>query len=487
MEKVLFKTAQEILSLIHTQKISCEALAQQVLEHIKRYNPSINAISDLRPPEEILEEARQKDAAIKKGDPLGALHGLPMTVKDTFNVKGLLTTNGNPSLKNNIAQSDAELVKRLKAAGAIIIGKTNLALFALDWQSTNKWFGQTNNPYGLDYVVGGSSGGSAAAVAAGFSPLELGTDAGGSIRVPAHFCGVCGLRTTESALPMRGNMETPNMIRTGRYLTVNGPFARNIDDLILITKVLWNADSSFAENPPVPFNSSPKSVPSNLKIAYSKTIDQIPLEEEYRIIYEGFLKKLETPTFSLAEQAPKMDTQRLTKLWGKIAGFDFGAALKRIPLKRLLVYSFIRSKYKDKLWAQGMSKGAVSTPAAYAKSLIEKDDLADHFSAFFDQYDAWITPVSAAAAFKHQKTGKPFMINGRKLPYTQAFVPFNFPSTIPGHPIVVIPIGKTKAGLPVGIQIHGKKWCDGQLLQIAKRLEAFTDGFTTPDLLNPSA
>jgi len=190
--------------------------------------------------DDIINEAKDKDRLLENREVLGPLHGLPMTVKDTYNVLGLISSNGNPKLKSNIVNTDAALVARLKDAGAIINGKTNLALYALDWQSTNPWFGQTNTPYNLDHVVGGSSGGSAEALASGFTALELGTDAGGSIRVPAHFCGVCGIRTTESALSNRGNGVTPGLPRLARYLISNGPLARNIYDLLLVMEVLWS-------------------------------------------------------------------------------------------------------------------------------------------------------------------------------------------------------------------------------------------------------
>ncbi len=133
-----------------------------------------------------------------------------------------------------------------------------------------------------------------------------------------------------------------------------------------------------------------------------------------------------------------------------------------------------------------MAQGASSSHNSYAKALQLKDDVSDSFNLFFEKYDVWLTPVSLAPAFKHQKPGVPFEINGWKVPYTKAFIPFNFPSTIPGHPIVVIPIGMTKKGLPVGVQIHGQKWHDYKVLQIAKELEKLTDGFTIPELFNES-
>lgn len=481
MEHIVFENATEITKLIRDKKISCEAVAVEFLDHIKKYNPTINAISDIRNHEDIISEAKIKDKLLSEGIVLGPLHGLPMTVKDTYHVKGLISSNGNPKLKSNIATEDAALVTRLKEAGAIIFGKTNLALYALDWQSTNPWFGQTNNPYNLNHVVGGSSGGSAAALASGFTALELGTDAGGSIRVPAHFCGVCGIRTTETALVNRGNMVTPKMPRLGRYLTSNGPLARNVDDLILAMEVLWNEEQVTSENPPVAlkqFNYQGE----KLTIAYSETLDGLALEKDYEEVYQSFLNKIHQSNHELIQSKPSYSSNTLVNLWGRIAGYDFAAAMKNMPFKGLLSYLFIKSKYRDVLWAKGMRQGANSSAHDYAKALQLKEDVSDTFTQFFKKYDVWITPVSMASAFKHQKPGIPFEINGWKVPYTKAFIPFNFPSTIPGHPIVVIPIGITKKGLPVGVQIHGQKWHDYKLLQIAKKIEKFTNGFEAPKM-----
>ncbi|OUR91163.1 hypothetical protein A9Q87_11885 [Flavobacteriales bacterium 34_180_T64] len=483
METIVFQSASQITKEIREGKVSCVSVAKQFLEHIKSHNKTINAITDLRGYDDVIKEAKVKDRLLQDGVVLGPLHGLPMTVKDTYNVKGLISSNGNPKLKNNIAEYDAELVRRLKDAGAIIIGKTNLALFALDWQSTNPWFGQTNNPYNFNHVVGGSSGGSAAALASGFTALELGTDAGGSIRVPAHFCGICGIRTTESALSNRGNMVTPGLPRLGRYLVSNGPMARNVDDLMLAMEVLWSNDQPFSENPPVAlkqFNHNDEP----LKIAYSETLDGLYLDECYTEVYQSFLNKIHHSNHELVQSKPSYSSNTLINLWGRITGYDFAAAMKKTPFKGLISYLFVKSKYKDRQWAKGMCQGSRSSAINYAEALQLKDDVTDTFTRFFEKYDVWITPVSIAPAFKHQKPGIPFEVNGRKIPYTKAFIPFNFPSTIPGYPIVVIPIGITKNGLPVGVQIHSQKWHDYKLLRIAKELEKLTDGFQIPNMFN---
>ncbi|MCE7996103.1 MAG: amidase [Roseivirga sp.] len=485
MKSILFENAEEIVRQIAAGEISSVEVTSQFLAQIKRYNIAINAITDKRDQADILEEAREKDQLMGEGKSLGLLHGLPVTVKDTFNVKGLITSNGNPRLKSNIATRDAELVRRLKEAGAIIMGKTNLALFALDWQSDNAWFGKTNNPYDLECVVGGSSGGSAASLAAGFTALELGADAGGSIRVPAHFCGVCGLRTTESALPARGNMHSPGQLRIGRYLTTTGPMARSVGDLILMLKVLSNKEQQFSENPPVDLFQYSLDANEKLNIAYSDTLGRVDLDREYKEIYLEFVEKIgQEPGMKLSNDRPQYNSDRLVDLWGKIAGFDFGVALKGIPFKKLIASTFISKKYKDKQWARAMGKGAGLSIRSYAQALEQKDDISDRFTKFFDQYDVWITPVSAGPAFNHQSPGTPFTINEKRLPYTSAFIPFNFPTTVPGHPILVIPIGQTAKGLPVGIQIHAQKWHDHKLLQIGQVLEKMTPGFRKPNMFD---
>lgn len=481
MEKIIYTSAKKIIENIHKGKWTSYDVTLAFLKQIELHNPTINAISDLRPKEDILEEAKEKDHLLKNGDVLGPLHGLPITVKDGFCVKGLKATNGNPSLKNNIPDYDATLITRLKKAGAIIIGKSNIALYALDWQTNNAWFGRTNNPYNLNKIVGGSSGGSAAALAAGFTPLELGTDAGGSIRVPAHFCGVCGIRTTESALPNRGNMVVPGMPKLGRYLTSSGAMARNVEDLILMTKVLWGRDITHSENPPVLFKRNELHHSLKIKIAYSNNLGNHPLSSSYKVIYQDFIKKVKNKYSSTTLAKPNYNDIETTMLWGKIAGYDFKSALKKAPFKSLIAKLFILTKYKHSLWAKAMQAGAGSSANKYAYALERKDELGDVFTNFFNEYDIWITPVCISEAFDHQKTGTPIVIDGNKIPYGDAFIPYNFTTTPPGHPIVVIPIGMTEDGLPVGVQIHGEKWEDYRLLQIAKELQSLTNGFVIPE------
>ncbi len=483
MDDIPYWPATIIVNKIRNKEISVECVVKSFLERIEKYNPEINAVVSMRDKAQIILEAKEKDRQIAKGIVLGALYGLPITVKDSFSVKGLSLSNGHPAYKNYIATEDAELIKRLKNAGVIIIGKTNLPLFSIDWQTTNTWYGQTNNPYDISRVPGGSSGGSAAAVAMGFTPLELGSDAGGSIRVPAHFCGVCGLRTTEQALSNRGQFKFPGKPQGHRLLTVAGPIAKNVNDLLLVMPVLWDNGELLAEIPPVKFDSSSWDG-SKLKIAYSYTINQIEVDQEYTRIFSEFIERLKGDDHYVQSDYPEYNEKHAYNIHGKLLGFELDAS-SPVPslFTKLFFYFFILLKYRDRQWAKGVVEGIGMSAGKYLKMLEEKDKISDSYTAFFKNYDVWITPVASISAFKHQSAGKPFSVNSKKVSYTEAIGGFNFTSALSGHPILVIPIGKTTNGMPVGIQIHAKKWTDKKLLEIAQHLEKFTSRFIIPPFI----
>ena len=483
MDNIIFTPAHVLVSDIKAKKKSVTEIVAAFLTQIKKHNSKLNAVIDLRNEEEILKEALEKDNDIELGKPLGLLHGLPITIKDSFLAKGLKNSNGDPLLRNYIANEDAELVKRLKNEGAIVIGKTNSALYCIDWQSSNFWNGQTNNPYDFTRVAGGSSGGSAVAVAAGFSPLELGADAGGSIRVPAHFNGICGLRPTENYLSNRGHLKAPNQPQGRRHIVTPGPFAKNVADLMLLMQVLGNnLKYQLPELPPLTFNQlSQWEDTTPLNIAYAETINETEIDNEYLELFRAFILKLkkEPHVFNVAH--PIYNERKAYLEWSKIIGFEVGVNNPKVPLLATFIYGFIGFKYRDFLWAKGMAKGQRLSNVEYAKSIDYKDQFSEIYDDFLTQYDIWITPVCSFEAYKHQKAGKPFMVNNKKVSYTNAIASFSYTTAFSGHPIVVIPIGKKKNGMPVGIQIHSRKWTDKKLLEIAKYLERFTNGFEIPE------
>lgn len=477
MKEIVFLSAKEIVNRIKTQQISVEEVCVAFLAQIKKHNKELNAVCELRVESQIIEEARTKDQQLKLGKPEGVLFGLPITVKDTFWVRGLKNSNGDPLQKNFIAKEDAELIKALKKEGAIIIGKTNVPLFCIDWQTKNWWNGQTNNPFDKSKVAGGSSGGSAVAVAAGFSPLELGSDAGGSIRVPAHFNGICGLRPTETLLSNKGHLQAPNSPLGNRNIVTPGPLAKSVDDLKLMMYALtknekFNPNRS-ASHLELDFGS--------LKIAYAETINETEVDHEYLTLFRHFIDKVKMSNKQVVLDDPKYNEQKAYLEYWKVIGFEMGVNSPRIPLMIYFLYIFLVLKYRDFRWAKGMSIGQRASNYTYSKAIDYKNEISTTYDAFLTAYDVWITPVCAFAAFEHQKAGKPFIINKKKIAYTKAIGSFTFTTAFSGHPIVVIPIGQTKNGMPVGVQIHARKWTDDKLLSVSKLFEAIADQRQSPD------
>ena len=240
MDNLPFSTASQLAHAIRTREVTAVEVVRAQLDHIERHNPAINAIVTLDA-ERALQRAREADEALARGEVWGALHGVPITIKDCFETAGLRTTSGYPPFADYVPQRDAAAVALLRQAGAIILGKTNLPPLAAGGQSVNPIFGRTNNPWNLDRTPGGSSGGGAAAVAAGLSPLDLGSDISGSLRMPAHFCGIYSLKPTGGRIPLQGHRSSVKPLKVPAgwevlyQLPVAGPLARSIDDLRLET------------------------------------------------------------------------------------------------------------------------------------------------------------------------------------------------------------------------------------------------------------
>ena len=246
---MIFENAHEILKKLKQKEVSAQEVLESFLKQVEAVNPSINAVVALDA-ERALEKAKKADKKSASRSKLGSLHGLPMTIKDAFEVEGIVSTGGNPAWQDNIPKRNAEAVQRLVDAGAIIFGKTNVPFLSADMQSFNKIYGTTNNPWDLERTPGGSSGGSAAALAAGMTPLELGSDIGGSIRVPAHFCGLFGHKPSYNIISEVGHMPPPpGAISTGNGLSVAGPLARSPEDLEIALDVLVAAQEQDSLQP----------------------------------------------------------------------------------------------------------------------------------------------------------------------------------------------------------------------------------------------
>src|SRR5436190_8167278 len=273
---IVFSSTTQLAAAIRAGHVSATEVLEAHLAQINTHNPTLNAIITTDA-ERARERARKADEALARGEVWGPLHGVPFTLKDALATAGMRTTTGFPPLANYVPQEDSTVTARLKAAGGILLGKTNVAMMLADYQSTNPIFGRTNNPWNVERTPGGSSGGAAAALAAGMTPFEIGTDLSASIRIPAHFCGVFGLKPTEQRVPLTGLIPGLSGPRPVRIMSFIGPVARPVDDLALLYTIIAGPDGSDTEVKPVPVDDMPELTLKNLRIAFAPTFPGIPV------------------------------------------------------------------------------------------------------------------------------------------------------------------------------------------------------------------
>ena len=487
MNELVFQPAYQLARMIKERQVSSVEVLEAYLNQISRYNSKLNAVCTLN--DKALETAKQADEALAKGENWGLLHGVPITIKDTFETKGLLTTAGWKKLRNYIPTEDATAVKRLRQAGAVIIGKTTPSQLAGDYQGINDIFPVVNNPWNLEYTPGGSSSGAAAAVLAGFSAFELGSDNGGSIRHPAHFCGIYGLKPTDRRVPTTGHIgDTTNMdFRCIRQMFTVGGLARSIEDLRLCLKIIAGGDNRQPDIPPVPLDEVEDINLENLKIAWTDELSLYPVAREIKSAMQSVRKKITDARVDLESWIPEFDFARawevyyavgtynlmytqpsdlknLSFMWREATKGDKGLRkLSQIP--NLVLPIFLKPSLKG-----------------YFAALTERDNLIARMDKELEKWDVWLCPVAMTTAFTHRAKGAAIEIDGRKVPYMMANGAYLVPFNLTGHPVVVIPIGFTQDGLPIGMQIVGKRWKEMELLSIAEKLDEIIGDFRNPDL-----
>ncbi|MEM9152684.1 MAG: amidase, partial [Cyanobacteria bacterium P01_F01_bin.3] len=463
---------------LRSRTLSSVELVQEHLTQIKARNPALNAIITLNA-ENALQQAAAADAALARGERWGALHGLPMTVKDAFSTAELRTTFGHPDALDNLPKTDAAVVAAVKQSGAIILGKTNIPTLSYDWQCQHPTAGRANNPWNLERTPGGSSGGAATALAAGLTPLELGSDVAGSIRLPAHFYGVCGLRPTEGSLPDAGHMAMPGKPHTIRSLTVVGPMARTIEDLQLLLSVLQQYSRNHAQSKgPISQRSplAPETDLTSLKLAWTPQIGEIPTSSETKKVLNTFRESLCAAGCQVEEVAiPRIDWEELLELWGLIQGCELSAylpaAIRRTPLRHLLPQLYWRQRIGNSRLASYLASGMALSVDEYLQLLDRRDGIIQTMDTFLSAYDGWLAPVAPTVAIAHRKPGTPIEINGNDYAYADSFGLYLAATAVLATPAVSFPIGFARSGLPVGVQLHGRRWRDESVLAIAKEIQ----------------
>ncbi len=480
MTDIAFLSATELADLIRNRELSSEELLRHYLDRVDRYNPEINAIVvDLRG--EAIERAREADAAIARGEIWGPLHGVPTTVKESYKIAGTPTTHGRPEWKDEIATEDAVAVRKLREAGAIIFGKTNVPLALADFQSYNDIYGTTNNPYNLDRTPGGSSGGSAAALAAGLTALETGSDIGGSIRNPAHFCGVFGHKPTWNLLWMQGHAP-PQDIRAPSDISVIGPLARSARDLETAVRTMAGPDDIMARGYRLALPELPPAGLRGLRVAVWADDEMCPVSAEVRA-------RVDRIAGMLADAGARVDAA---------ARPDFPAEQSHATYENLLhatmsarkpdeEYESLR-RYVETLDPDDQSQAARVFRAQVSsfKEWRRNNELREHlrwkWHDFFQQHDVLLTPIMPTAAFPHDHRAfgeRTIMVDNRELPYFQQ----TFWAGLTGVaflPSTVIPTGLNDDGLPIGLQIVGPEYGDLVTIGVAHQLELAGCRFQPP-------
>ena len=454
MESV-FLSATQLAAAIQAGRLSATEALKAHLAQIDAHNPTLNAVVTLDT-ERAYERAREADEALARRERWGPLHGVPFTLKDAHATAGVRTTTGFPPLANFIPQEDSTVAARLKAAGGILIGKTNVHMMLADpAQSTNPIFGRTNNPWDIERTPGGSSGGAAAALASGMTPFEIGTDLSGSIRIPAHFCGVFGLKPTEQRVPLTGlipGLPGPPPIR---IMSCIGPMARTVEDLALLYTIIAGPDGRDTEVAPVPIEEVPQIDLKNLRIAYAPTFPGFPVAAALREAVEDLAERL-SPLCVAVEEAelPQVDFHQELASAGALIGMMTGAF-------------------------EPNEQEQPTTLAHYLEALHRRDQSMLAWEQFFEKWDALLCPPSMMTAFPHCEPGSPLRVDDHDVAYWMVSahsVLFNYT----GHPAVVLPYKVDRAGLPIGAQLIAKRWSESRLLAMAKALSDVTGAFRRP-------
>ena len=477
-----YRTAGELATELVNRKISARELLDAAIARIETLDPKINAVV-VRDFDRARAAADAADAALARGERRPLL-GLPMTVKEQFNIAGLPTTWSNPQFKDWRPEADALVVQRLKSAGAVILGKTNVPMRLTDWQSYNEVYGTTNNPWNLDRTPGGSSGGAAAALAAGFVPLELGSDIGGLLRAPAHFCGVFSHKPSLELVPQRGaGPPQAPMVPVRGDLSVIGPMARSAADLALELEVVAGPDE-LADGIGYKLALPP---PRHDKLADFRVlvIDEHPLcptAASITAAISGLAERLgKTGCVILRQSAALPDLAETSRIYRELLSASFAADQPPEARERIEAAAKALSADDQSLAASSL-RGLTMSHAEWIRKSRIRGMLRGRWLALFKEVDIVLCPLMPSVAFPHDHSPQ----YARKLDIDRTKVPYNDQSvwagiaTLNGLPATTAPIGRSDDGLPIGVQIVGGYFEDRTTIAFAELMEREFGGFSPP-------
>jgi amidase len=464
-----FASAWQAAEAIRNKRVSSVELTRRTFERIDRVNPQLNAFTyQLR--EAALAQANKADGAQSRGESLGVFHGVPVHVKESFGVAGYPCTWGLAALRDSKAPRNSHVVERLLGAGAVLIGATNVPVQLLDWQSYNPIYGTTNNPWDVKRTPGGSSGGTAAALAAGLGYLSAGSDIGGSIRVPAHFCGVYGHKPTLDLVSTDGHQPggAPGLPGFSSLLAVAGPMARSADDLLAALKVMGGPAGSDAKAWKWNLPASRAQTLKAFRVGYVLDDPSAPPVPEIKTMLEQVIETLGRAGATLKPGWP--------------TGYRHADLLSNYVFHLWAFLFSVSPPEEQKEWAKfGGANTAGLTPfARWQTENIRRLEFRAQWQSYFDEVDVFLSPVAYAEAFPHDHSEpqeKRTIATSSGTRRYMDLLNWISPASLTGCPATATPVGRTKAGLPVGIQIMGPFWEDATPITFAQLLGREIGGF----------
>ena len=461
--------AWQMAAQIRDRQVKAVDLLESHLQRIERLNPKLNAFVSIDA-ENARRDAAARDQAVAAKAPLGPLHGVPMTIKSSIDVAGLLCETGTRLRAGHRAPSDAPLVSRLRSAGAIILGTTTTPEFLMAWETRNALYGVTKSPWDLERTPGGSSGGEAAAIASCCSAAGIGSDGGGSIRVPAHFSGICGLKPTPGRIPATGHF--PASVGPFSLLGVVGPMARTVRDLQLMFDVIAGPDNADPNAAPVPVTPIDNASLRKTRIGYFED-GLSPVTPETRAAVRRAAETLREQGFMVEQFRPE-GLEEALRLW-RVLFVDGVAMLLRQGYKgrESDMYDIVREVLTI------ADKNPPLTAQSLLDTLFGRDVVRAHVLDQMDECPILLSPVSSAPAFRHGE--RSWTIDGKTVEYLDSFS-YSQCWNLLGNPAAVVPVGTSPEGLPIGVQIVGRPWEEERVLAVAACVER-AGGYKSPPYL----
>jgi Asp-tRNA(Asn)/Glu-tRNA(Gln) amidotransferase A subunit family amidase len=470
MNELNFLAAASMAEQLGRKKISPLELVEAHLSQIENLNPELNAFVQVDG-DRARQQAKMAESEILRGEIKGPLHGVPISIKGSIEVAGLKHEAGTRLRTGCTGAHDAPLVARLRAAGAIILGVTNTPELLMAWETDNLLYGRTNNPWDLTRTAGGSSGGESAAIAAGCSSGGVGSDGGGSIRVPAHFTGICGMKPTPGRIPATGHY--PNSVGPFALLGVVGPMARHVGDVKLLFETMAGPDDGDPCSAPVALRKIAPEELKGVRIGYFEDDGRTPVTPETRAAVSAAADSLGKAGFRVAPFRPA-GLEAARQLWWKFFGIAGGMLLGPLTKGREAELSPILKQFSSWVAAEPTHTGE-----SLLETWVQRDVVRTDFLAQMREFPILLCPVAAIPAFHHGE--RSWKVEGTPIKYLDAWSYTEWFNLL-GNPAAVVPVGRSAEGLPIGIQIVGRPWEDELVLAVAALLEKECGGYRVPPM-----